>query len=131
LDLEENKELVRRFYREAINEHDPSACDRLLSEDFAHDGEARGREGQRAAVEYFLAAFPDLTHEIELILAEDDLVAAHQRWRGTHRGEFGGVAGSGKEVEFTSTAVLRISDGLIAEAWDEVDVAGLMAQIGP
>lgn len=129
MDLEENKELVRRFYREAINEHDASACERLLSEDFMHDGEARGRAGQRVAVEYFLAAFPDLSNEIELILAEDDLVAAHQRWRGTHRGEFGGVAATGKRVEFTSTAVLRVRDGLIAEAWDEVDVAGLMGQI--
>jgi len=26
--------------------------------------------------------------------------------------------------------VLRIRDGLIAEAWDEVDFAGLMAQLG-
>jgi steroid delta-isomerase-like uncharacterized protein len=129
LGLEENKELVRRFYREAINEHDASACERLLTEDFVHDGEARGRAGQRQAVEYFLAAFPDLSHEIELILAEGDLVAAHQRWRGTHRGEFLGAAASGKEVEFTSTAVLRVRDGLIAEAWDEVDVAGLMGQI--
>jgi predicted ester cyclase len=41
-----------------------------------------------------------------------------------------GVAASGKEVAFTSTAILRIADGLIAEAWDEVDVAGLVAQLG-
>jgi steroid delta-isomerase-like uncharacterized protein len=128
--VEENKELVRRFYREAINERDAGACERLLSADFVHDGEARGREGQRQAVQYFLEAFPDLRHEIELILAEGDLVAAHQRWRGTHGGEFMGVAATGKRVEFSSTAVLRVGDGLIAEAWDEVDVAGLMSQLG-
>lgn len=127
--LEANKDLVRRFYAEAINGRDPGACDRLLSADFVHDGEARGRAGQRAAVEYFLAAFPDLRHEVELILAEGDLVAAHQRWRGTHGGEFMGFAATGREVEFTSTAVLRIEAGLIAEAWDEVDVAGLTEQL--
>jgi steroid delta-isomerase-like uncharacterized protein len=124
-----NKDLVRRFYREAINERDSGACERLLSADFVHNSEARGRTGQRQAVDYFLSAFPDLHNEIELILAEDDLVAAHQRWSGTHRGEFLGVEATGRPVAFTSTAVLRIRDGLIAQAWDEMDAAGLLAQL--
>ncbi|MEZ5077491.1 MAG: ester cyclase [Solirubrobacterales bacterium] len=127
---EANKELVRRFYREAINERDASACERLLTADFVHNDEARGRIGQVQAVEAFLTAFPDLRNEIVLILAEDDLVAAHQRWTGTHEGPFLGVEPTGRSVEFTSTALLRFRDGLIAVAWDEVDVAGLMAQLG-
>ena len=127
--IEENKELVRRFYREAIVERDSGACERLLSADFVHNGEARGRAGQRQAVDYFLAAFPDLGHEIILILAEDDLVAAHQRWRGTQGGEFLGVAATGRSVEFTSTAILRVRDGLIAEAWDELDSGAVLAQL--
>jgi steroid delta-isomerase-like uncharacterized protein len=131
MSVEANKDLVRRFYREAINERDSAVCERLLSEDFVHNGETRGRAGQRQAIDYFLAAFPDLRNEIELILAEDDLVAAHQRWRGTHEGEFLGVEATGKRVAFTSTAVLRIRDGLIAQAWDELDVAGLLAQLSP
>lgn len=129
MSLEDDKELVRRFYREAINERDSGACERLLSEDFVHNGETRGRLGQRQAVDYFLAAFPDLRNEIELIIAEDDLVAAHQRWRGTHEGEFLGVAASGHQVEFTSTAVLKIRSGLIVQAWDEMDAAGLLEQL--
>ncbi len=128
-DLDANKDLVRRFYAEAINERDLGAVDRLLSADFTHDGERRGRDGQRVAVAAFLEAFPDLRNEILLILAEGDLVAAHQRWTGTHSGPFAGVEATGRSVSFTSTAVLRMADGLIAEAWDQVDVAGLMAQL--
>jgi steroid delta-isomerase-like uncharacterized protein len=124
-----NKDLVRRFYREAINERDSGACERLLSEDFVHNGEPRGRVGQRQAVDYFLAAFPDLHNEIELILAEDDLVAAHQRWSGTHSDEFLGVEATGRRVEFTSTAVLRVRDGLIARAWDEMDSGAILKQL--
>ncbi|HEV7482952.1 MAG TPA: ester cyclase [Solirubrobacterales bacterium] len=126
---EANKELVRRFYREAIVERAAAACERLLSIDFVHNGEPRGRTGQRQAVEYFLAAFPDLDHAIELILAEDDLVAAHQRWQGAHGGEFLGVAATSRQVEFTSTAILRVRDGLIAEAWDEMDSGAILAQL--
>ena len=124
-----NKDLVRRFYREAIGERDSSACERLLSVDFVHNDEPRGRAGQRQAVDYFLAAMPDLEHRIELLVAEEDLVAAHQRWRGTHGGEFLGVAATGRQVEFTSTAILRIRDGLIAQAWDEMDAAAILRQL--
>ncbi|UJA21231.1 ester cyclase [Thermoleophilia bacterium SCSIO 60948] len=127
----ENKAIVERFYAEAINDRDPTACERLLSTDFVHNGEQRGRAGQRAAVEYFLAAFSDLRNEIELILAEGDLVAAHQRWTGTHDGEFLGVEATGIRIDVTSTAILRIAEGLIDRAWDEFDVAAFLAQVHP
>lgn len=125
----ENKELARRFYREAIVERNSSACDRLLSADFVHNGERRGQEGQRQAVDYFLAAFPDLEHTIELLIGEGDLVAAHQRWAGTHGGEFLGVEPTGRRVEFSSTAILRIRDGRIVQAWDELDSGAILAQL--
>lgn len=127
---EQNKDLVRRFYAEAINDRDLGAVDRLLTPDFTHDDEPRGRDGQRQAVAVFLAGFSDLHNEILLILAEGDLVSAHQRWTGTHDGEFLGFAPTGRAVAFTSTAVLRVADGLIAAAWDEVDLLGLTQQLG-
>ena len=37
---------------------------------------------------------------------------------------------AGREVTFTSTAVLRVDDGLIVQAWDQVDLFGLFSQIG-
>jgi steroid delta-isomerase-like uncharacterized protein len=128
-DLEANKGLVRRFYSEVINGRDLDAIDRLLTEDFTHDGERRGRSGQKPAVAAFLDGFSDLEHRIDQILAEGDLVAARQTWSGTHDGEFAGVAATGRRVEFGSTAVLKIHDGMIAAAWDQVDVAGLMGQL--
>ena len=128
--LAANKALVTRFYTEVINGRDLEVVDQLLSDGFVHNGETRGRAGQRQAVAEFLDAFPDLRHEIELLVAEGDLVAAHQRWSGTQEGRIAGLQPTGRRVEFTSTAVLRIRDGLIAEAWDEVDFAGLMEQLG-
>lgn len=34
-------DVVRRFYAEAINGRDSSACERLLGEQFVHNGERR------------------------------------------------------------------------------------------
>lgn len=127
---EENKAVVARFYAEVINDRDLDAIDDLLTEDFTHNGEPRGRQGQKQAVEVFYAAFSDLRNEILVSLAEGDLVAAHQRWHGTHDGELMGIPPSGKQVSFPSTAILRIRDGMIAEAIDVVDLAALMGQIG-
>lgn len=128
MSLEEKKELVRAFYREAINDRDLDAVGRHLAADFRHNGEPRGSTGQGQVVEAFLAGFSDLRNEIELILAEDDLVAAHQSWSGTHDGEFMGSPATGTKVSFTSTAILRVDGERIAEAWDVVDIA-LAAQL--
>jgi len=43
-----------------------------------------------------------------------------------------GRAGQRRAVEYllTSTAILRVRDGLIAEAWDELDSGAILAQLG-
>ncbi|HEX3910948.1 MAG TPA: ester cyclase [Solirubrobacteraceae bacterium] len=130
--LDQSKEIVRSFYAEAINGRDAYACERWLSKGFVHNGVKRGAQGQREVVSYFLAAFQPLRHEILLLLAEEDLVAAHQRWSGRHVGEFLQCPASNREVSFTSTAILRIAKGEIVQAWDEMDSGAIVAQLsGP
>ena len=124
----DGKFLVRCFYEQAINQRDPGACHRLLCPDFRHNGVVRGNDGQAEVVRGFLAGFSDLTHKVEIILAEGDLVAAHQCWSGTHDGPFMGFAATGRTVTFTSTAILRIAGDRIAEAWDVIDMA-LLSQL--
>lgn len=129
--LAANKAAASRYYDEVINRRDLDSIDGVLGEGFIANGEMRGPSGQRAAVADLLAAFPDLQVDTELILAEGDLVAVHQRWTGTHRGEVAGVEPTGRQVELTFTSVHRVHDGLITEAWDELDLAGLLAERAP
>ena len=125
-----NSELVERFYREVINERRLDLIDELITEDFVHNGQSRGREGQRRVYEEFLTAFPDLQTEIIEIFAADALVAVHRRWTGTHAGTFEGVKATGRKVDFQSTAILKIRDGRIAEYHGVLDMLALMAQLG-
>ena len=129
MSAEENVELVEKFYEEAINQKDGTACERLLTDDFVHNSEFKGRAGQQEAVDAFLTGFPDLEVKVLMTVAEDDKVATHQKWKGTHEGEFIGIPATGKKVEFTSTAILIVHQGMIAQAWDEVDLFGLSAQL--
>ena len=125
-----NRELVERFYEEVVNERRLETIDVLLSEDFVHNGERRGRDGQRQTYEAFFAGFPDLRSEVVEVLAVDDLVAVHRRWTGTHEGAFQDVEPTGRSVEFESTAILTVRKGQIAEYRGVVDLLGLMQQLG-
>ena len=49
---------------------------------------------------------------------------------GTHRGEFQGIPPTDKEVAFTAIEVNRVRDGKVEEHWVELDLLGLMQQLG-
>ena len=58
------------------------------------------------------------------------MVAARVSFRGTHRGEFQGIPPTGKEVGFSSIEIDRMVEGKVAEHWFEMDMLGLMGQLG-
>ena len=125
-----NKALVLRFYEQVINSHDLAAIVELLSADFVHNGEARGIQGQRKAIEALFAGLPDMKVTTEAAIAEEDLVVVRQSWTGTQTGRFLGIPPTNRPVLFTSMAMLRVVDGRIAEAWVNEDDLGLMRQLG-
>jgi predicted ester cyclase len=78
----------------------------------------------------FYAAFPDATHAIAAFVAEGDLVAVRVNVLGTHRGEYQGIASTGRPVKVAGTHVVRINNGKIAEFWALEDMLHLMQQLG-
>jgi predicted ester cyclase len=76
------------------------------------------------------SAFPDYWVKIDMIAAEGDRVGARIVQGGTHEGEFFGVAATGRTVEWSEMALLRIGDGKILAPWFDSDIAGLMQQLG-
>jgi len=55
-------------------------------------------EATQRRIEMFGAAFSDLKHLVEHMVAEGDKVAFRPKLEGTHTGEFMGIAGSGKQI---------------------------------
>jgi predicted ester cyclase len=64
------------------------------------------------------------------LIAEEDKVAARITMRGTHLGDFMGMAPTGKRVEFHGMYMVRVRDGRIVEHWGEEDSGSLLAQLG-
>jgi steroid delta-isomerase-like uncharacterized protein len=131
---EENKAVIRRWI-EAFNERNLEAEADLLAPGYvahvpAAPGPLEGLEAWRQFTGPFVEAFPDLRLTVEDIMAEGDMVAARVAFDGTHRGEFQGIPPTGKEVAFTSIEVNRVVDGKGEEHWVEIDLLGLMQQLG-
>lgn len=91
---------------------------------------ARDPESFKQVVTMLLTAFPDLRVTIEDQIAEGDKVASRFTMRGTHKGEFMGIAPTGRQVTFTGIGIRRIAGGKLVEIWMNMDDLGMMQQLG-
>jgi predicted ester cyclase len=87
-------------------------------------------EGVKLFYEMLWGAFPDVQVTIEELVGEGETVAFRVTVRGTHRGEFMGVAPSGNEVTIGVHNFYRFRGGKVVERWTNPDMLGLMVQIG-
>jgi predicted ester cyclase len=67
---------------------------------------------------------------VEDIFSEGDMVAARISFQGTHRGEFQGIPPTDKRVAFSGIEIDRMVDGKVHEHWFQLDLLGLMQQLG-
>jgi steroid delta-isomerase-like uncharacterized protein len=132
---DENKDISRRADEELFNRGDLSIADELFASNFVyHDPvsheEWRGPESVKSYATMLRVAFPDLHQTIEEQIAEGDKVAYRWTARGTHQGEFMGIAPTGNRVEMTGISIARLIDGKIEEIWENYDALGMMQQLG-
>ena len=132
---QQNKALIHRFYEEVWNNGNLDVADDIFAADYArHDlrpGNALpGPEGQKKIAADFRAAFPDLHMTVDLMLAEDDMVAARWTTEGTNTGPWAAVPPTGKRVKFSGVNIFRIGYGRVVELWNHRDDLGVMQQLG-
>jgi steroid delta-isomerase-like uncharacterized protein len=131
---EENKYIFRRYVEELGNEGKLELADEVFDRYLAHqpDGSVleRGPEDVKRFMGEFREGFPDFYSTIENQIAEGDKVVTRWRMRGIHRGEFRGIAPTGKGVDVTGIGIFRFSDGKVVESWDNFDQLGMMRQLG-
>lgn len=131
---EKNKALERREIEEVWNKRNPDAVDEIYAPDFVNHSTPPGmpndREGLKALVGAYLGAFPDLKVTPDFLVAEGDKVVNRWTATGTHTGELMGIPATGKQINMTGIAIVRIAGGKIAELWMESDTMGMMQQLG-
>jgi predicted ester cyclase len=123
---EENKAIARRVYEIVSTEDfgrareivDPEAPDNELLPD---DPPAKLIDTFKETFSEAREGFPDLSITVEDMMAEGDRVAARVILRGTHRGEFQGIAPTGERLEVRAIDMFRISNGKVVEHWGHAD----------
>jgi len=129
---EENKALCRRLVEEGWNKHNLALLDELYADCVYYNpatGEIKG-EALKQFLASMLAAFPDIRFTIEDLVAEGDKVVTRWSCTGTHRGEFMGLAPTGKQLTPSALDIFRIVEGKVVEERVELDTLGFFQQLG-
>lgn len=87
------------------------------------------RDAVPAAFRALRSAFPDFHDQVEVPVAEGDMVVARVTSTGTHQGDFYGVPPSGRRVSWRSIDMFRFQDGRCVEHWLATDSLGLLSQL--
>lgn len=130
---EANRALMERFIDEVWNKGNLDVADEVFHPQATSPSAPQlppGAEGVKMIAGMFRSAFPDYWMKITHLVAEGDRVAARFTQGGTHKGDLMGIAATGKEVSWTEIGILRIADGKVVESWYEVDMMGMMQQLG-
>jgi steroid delta-isomerase-like uncharacterized protein len=136
MSTEANKRLVRSIFEDGLNRGQVDAIAKATADDFLdHDihvetGSASGPEDLRIALDMIRNGFPDIDVTVEDAIAEGDLVAVRNTWRGTHLGQFNGIPATGNRIEISGIVLWRVTDGKIAERWATIDTLSLLEQLG-
>jgi steroid delta-isomerase-like uncharacterized protein len=135
MSTEPNKAVIQRLFTEVWNQKNVAVIDELFAPDFVAHRSGRpvlqGATNMKPMVEGVTRTFgADWYSTIDALIAEGDHVVTRWTLRGTHSGEWRGIAPTGKPVTITGITIHRIANGKIAELWVEEDWLGLMHQIG-
>jgi predicted SnoaL-like aldol condensation-catalyzing enzyme len=131
---EENKELVRRFAREVLDEGNIDAADRYVAPDFFNHVTGQAGIGPYKETIRFVRTFLNAPNVEDDIVAEGDKVALFLTASGVHDRPtvFHGRSypATGKPFSARHVHLFRVRDGLLAEHWAIRDDLSMLMELG-
>jgi steroid delta-isomerase-like uncharacterized protein len=128
------KTVIRRNTEEVQGGGNFELFDELFADDFVdhtpQPGRTPDKAGARELYKVLRDAFPDFHAMIHWQAADGDLVTTYKTYHGTHKGEFFGIAPTGREIHFETVDAMRVRDGKITEHWGVANLFSLIQQLG-
>ena len=134
--VDENVQLILRWFQEVWNEGKTETIHELLHPDAVAIGQLDDRKELRGVADFVAfvknlrGAFPDMKLKVEDVFGAQDKVVLRWSSTMTHSGDHLGIPASGQAVCITGITIVRIRDGKLVEGWDNWDQMGMMKQIG-
>lgn len=121
--------VIQSFYR-AVETGDRKLLEATLAPDWemiptVYPGQPRGPEGYWPVVQAFHQAFPDAYFEIHEVLEAAPKFTVRTTLHGTHKGEFLGIAATGKRMQFDTIDIHQIDQERITRSWHIEDFYSL------
>jgi steroid delta-isomerase-like uncharacterized protein len=133
MSADKNKEIIRKIFEDGMNNRNFSVFEEYVSPQYVNygiPGHQPGIEGFKEIIKQFTDAFPDMKITQDEIVADGDSVATRGSWTGTNKGSFMGMPATGKQVNVQYMDFWKLKDGKCVENWVQMDIAGLMQQLG-
>lgn len=136
MSLVANKAAVSRLYADVFTRGNLATIGDLIAADYVgydppdSSRAMYGHTAMRQAAERMALAFPDRHYRVDMLIAEEDMVAARVTFSGTHTGQFFDLSPTGHKISFTGTVTYRFIGGRIVASWGSWDNLGLMRQLG-
>ena len=130
LPAEANKALMRRLFEEGFHSGKLAVVDEIFYPNFVDRStpeQPPGTKGVKDYISMVRTGFPDISITIEDLVAEEERVVVRTTWRGTHLGEYEGIAPTSKQVTRSMIQIFHVKDGKLLEEWSEGE--GLSQQI--
>ncbi|MCO6438031.1 MAG: ester cyclase [Phycisphaerae bacterium] len=131
---EQNKSIIRRYYEEVVSTGNVEAVEAYIAPEYTEVYEGKryplGIEGAKEHILGVRRTYRDLRLTVERQIAEGEWVASCIIARGIHKGEWMGIAPTGKPVAFTGVNIDRVVDGRIVEHGGAVNLLGPLLEIG-
>lgn len=130
--LERNKQTVRQYKKLQFSDDKSnllSANHRLIRSEFQNLATNAQDPAIQAIAEPLHIAIPDRVDNIEVMVAEGNIVGVQTRITGTHKGNLYGIPATGKTIDIVSTAFYTFENDKIVEAWEMADEAALLRQL--
>jgi predicted ester cyclase len=128
------EEQIRKFLDEVFTRHDLTRLHNYLDADLVShwlgDRTLHGLPAWKDGMASFFAAFPDAAYTLDDIFFAGDKGVWRGTWRATHRGEWEGIAPTGRTATWTVIIIGRFEGDKLVENWVEYDRYNLFRQLG-
>lgn len=118
-----------RAYIDCLNRQDWSRLSEYVGETVRYNGKTIGLAGYRTMLEGDYTAIPDLSFNIDMLVADPPVIAARLLFDCTPKGTLFGLPVNGTRVAFGENVFYRFADGKIATVWSVIDQAAIQAQL--
>jgi steroid delta-isomerase-like uncharacterized protein len=117
---------------DAYNKRSLDEFDALLTDDVVlvrDEEKAHGLKEFKGVLERLQRAFPDIEYRVQDVIMAGDKIVMRWEAKGTHKGEYLGVAATNRPMSYTGITIYELRDGKIARIYVTADLLSLLRRM--